>query len=1206
MASSVNFGTQQYFGFDPRTIAGCRLWLDAADSNVVIRSGTNVTQWNDKSGNGFNFSQATTARQPIYTTNSLNGLNAITFSGVGVQNSTTQFLDNASFTLNNLSYSIFIVARQNASAPSYTGYNCILKGNILSDFSLFFGNNASKNFATFTGTSAAAPITPSSITGLRIWNDASTLTQADGTALTTWPNAGSGGTVNCTGTVVTGGLNGLRVVRFTTSQIWSTVTAINLASHSFFFVSRQRGGANGRVWTGTNNQLYGYWGGYKRSLYIDANPGFLTTAPSDTTWDMFSFTRTASGPYAFKWQGNTIFSGSTSTSANMVGLFINSGAFVEPSDCEIAEVILYDSVLTADQVAGIESYLTSKWGVGTPGGWNDTAGNTPAITTTNNPLLMEMTVSNAVLTPYYNGITQNTKTGTTGVFAGMRIGDSANGFLGQNWNGIISEICIYNNVLSTRDRQQVEGYLSWKWGVRTYTGIVSPTAITGCQLWLDAADPNGNGTIPTNGSTIASWVDKTINGRNATGIDAPTYSSSNIVFNGSSYFNINLDFLAGVSHTAFIVIQPTFFTNIYGAATGSSGSNSLHVGFENNGIRYRMNYWGNDYGPDFVNYKPSQYNFLQFYWENNASKTVFANGFLEGTTNQAGIIGTMAGGGRIGNVVGQGIIQANIREIVFYTSSTGNPLTDDQRQRVEGYLAWKWGLQSNLPPNHPYNSQFALTIGHPYKSVQPIMRIFQPIDIVQPEYWFDAADRSTITTSGGPFLASWRNKGTTGGGGDVIVNAGSPTTGVATQNGQNCIAIPAGASLSFSSIFPIQDRTRFIASRPTVNTITNRIVFMFQQNIGNAGNDYLGLEISSGAVEVAQGQIVTLQTAAVPQQQNVFTMYTFRNAVAAGRNRVAYNGNSQALTSSTDAQQYRLSSVTAFINIQSANQSAQDMGEFLSYNRELTESETHQVEGYLAWKWGLQANLPITHPYYRVLPSTPLFVPSQLSGLQLWLDAADSSTISTSGTSVTQWRDKSGNSRHGNTGVSPVYSGDGIVFSGGQYLFVANASGLFTNTSFNIFIVEKVATDGAGYLLGDDVVNGGVTNASLHIGYRTNANLTFAFWANDLEITGLSGNPTRIWSFNMPASANRNALLNGSLVGTLGNSSKLTTMTTLTLGRVFGGGYYNGRIYEVIGYVGEITTSQRQAVEGYLAWKWGLQDKLPVSPVTHPYYKFRA
>jgi hypothetical protein len=24
------------------------------------------------------------------------------------------------------------------------------------------------------------------------------------------------------------------------------------------------------------------------------------------------------------------------------------------------------------------------------------------------------------------------------------------------------------------------------------------------------------------------------------------------------------------------------------------------------------------------------------------------------------------------------------------------------RQRIEGYLAWKWGLEANLPSGHPY------------------------------------------------------------------------------------------------------------------------------------------------------------------------------------------------------------------------------------------------------------------------------------------------------------------------------------------------------------------------------------------------------------------------------------------------------------------------------------------------------------------------
>jgi hypothetical protein len=45
-----------------------------------------------------------------------------------------------------------------------------------------------------------------------------------------------------------------------------------------------------------------------------------------------------------------------------------------------------------------------------------------------------------------------------------------------------------------------------------------------------------------------------------------------------------------------------------------------------------------------------------------------------------------------------------IQEILFYNSV----LTLSQRQLVEGYLAWKWGVQTNLPVAHPYYSTSAL------------------------------------------------------------------------------------------------------------------------------------------------------------------------------------------------------------------------------------------------------------------------------------------------------------------------------------------------------------------------------------------------------------------------------------------------------------------------------------------------------------------
>jgi hypothetical protein len=56
-----------------------KLWLDGSDSKSMILSGSNVTQWNDKSGNGLNAVQPTSALQPTLSTNALNGLSVIHF-----------------------------------------------------------------------------------------------------------------------------------------------------------------------------------------------------------------------------------------------------------------------------------------------------------------------------------------------------------------------------------------------------------------------------------------------------------------------------------------------------------------------------------------------------------------------------------------------------------------------------------------------------------------------------------------------------------------------------------------------------------------------------------------------------------------------------------------------------------------------------------------------------------------------------------------------------------------------------------------------------------------------------------------------------------------------------------------------------------------------------------------------------------------------
>jgi len=233
-------------------------------------------------------------------------------------------------------------------------------------------------------------------------------------------------------------------------------------------------------------------------------------------------------------------------------------------------------------------------------------------------------------------------------------------------------------------------------------GTFSPLSVTSMGLWLDASDYSSF--TFSSGTNIAVWADKSGNARHATGVNSPTYTNTSAYLSGSSYFTMNLDFIASFpDHSAFFVMTNTNYVNIYGAQSGGSGANSLHVGFSATNA-YRVNHWGNDWYPNITAaYKVGQMNLLNFDWINTGGlgKAVRANANLEGTAGQTGQIGTMSGGGTIGNVVGQGILTGYINEAIFILNPN---ITSTIREKLEGYLAWKWGIQANLPANHPYKS----------------------------------------------------------------------------------------------------------------------------------------------------------------------------------------------------------------------------------------------------------------------------------------------------------------------------------------------------------------------------------------------------------------------------------------------------------------------------------------------------------------------
>ena len=62
-------------------VAGYKAWWDASDTGTITLSGSNVTQWNDKSANGLNLVQATSAKQPLSGTRTQNSKNVIDYDG---------------------------------------------------------------------------------------------------------------------------------------------------------------------------------------------------------------------------------------------------------------------------------------------------------------------------------------------------------------------------------------------------------------------------------------------------------------------------------------------------------------------------------------------------------------------------------------------------------------------------------------------------------------------------------------------------------------------------------------------------------------------------------------------------------------------------------------------------------------------------------------------------------------------------------------------------------------------------------------------------------------------------------------------------------------------------------------------------------------------------------------------------------------------
>lgn len=211
---------------------------------------------------------------------------------------------------------------------------------------------------------------------LKLWfkaNDANTITSSGG-AISQWNDKSSSGVTatQATGsqqpTIVVGGQNGKNTVRFTAAnfQLLNFNVSVTAASTYTLFTVFKRSAIGTTAIILGNSALANYGVAYylDNNIYSSNASGYISGAPaipSDATYNLITvrFNTGTSGTIRFN---RALITSAFTMSVNS-GVFNNLGDDLNLglSDATLAEVMLFNGVLTDDEVGYTENYLYGEW-----------------------------------------------------------------------------------------------------------------------------------------------------------------------------------------------------------------------------------------------------------------------------------------------------------------------------------------------------------------------------------------------------------------------------------------------------------------------------------------------------------------------------------------------------------------------------------------------------------------------------------------------------------------------------------------------------------------------------------------------------------------------------------------------------------------------------------------------------------------------------
>lgn len=498
---------------------------------------------------------------------------------------------------------------------------------------------------------------------------------------------------------------------------------------------------------------------------------------------------------------------------------------------------------------------------------------------------------------------------------------------------------------------------------------------------------------------------------------------------------------------------------------------------------------------------------------------------------------------------------------------------------------------------------------------------FSPNSLAPCSLWLDAADLNTLTLSG-TNITAWRDKSGTG---NNAVNPNPGTTNLPTLTSWSNNLAAARFSIANQNAIrttnniPAVNVTYFIILR--IRAVSGYSIFLLnnvdgqrQMNV-NTSAFPANINVSFNS---SLGSVVPITVS--QNQEFLLCASTDSSTLSLFANGALTANNTQTVNASSDSQNF----------FGAGNGPGPytdcDFGEIIIYNTALSTAARQRTEGYLAWKWGLVSSLPNGHPF-KATPYLPFsyaiprllgisrWSPLRPGNCSLWLDALDplnNGSIPTIGSTPATWVDKSGTANNATTAFPGTTNMPSIttwtpggppalrfLSADSNAIKTANTINAYTVTYFMVFRVSSV--NGYGVIL--------LNNTDGQRQWNVN---TSAFPANinanpgGVVVTAVNQNQNIILCQTISNNTTLQTFyyLNGSIAAT--QSASGFGSTTANTIHFFGGGngpgpYANCDIAEILIYNAEFTLSQRQQVEGYLAWKWGLQGSLPGA---HPFKLF--